>query len=178
MPKARSRQSSSPTQYKVAYFDCATRFLVESESRPDEVHLVDLDAENEHKCECSCEDFEYRNKDWINIVGSTMKFLPYECKHIKQVWLWLQQNHKKIDAWQSLPLVHNVISNPTTTMSQYIKPSSVKKYIKSHGKRTSKEFLEALDRYLEAKLLTAVREHNGGKKTLDSALAGYIFGNR
>lgn len=60
----------------------------------------------------------------------------------------------------------------------YIKPSTIRKFIKSHGKRTSKEFLEALDRYLEAKLLVAIKEHNGGKKTLDSALAGYIFGNR
>lgn len=60
----------------------------------------------------------------------------------------------------------------------YIKPAAVRKFVKSHGKRTSKEFLEALDRYLEAKLLTATKEHNGGKKTLDAALAGYIFGNR
>jgi len=63
-------------------------------------------------------------------------------------------------------------------MSNYIKPSAVKKFVKSHGKRTSKEFLEALDRYLENKLLVATKEHNGGKKTLDSALAGYIFGNK
>lgn len=61
---------------------------------------------------------------------------------------------------------------------QYIKPASVKKFVKSHGKRTSKEFLEALDRYLEAKVLVAIREHNGGKKTLDVALAGYILGNK
>jgi hypothetical protein len=63
-------------------------------------------------------------------------------------------------------------------MPNYIKPSAVKKFVKSHGKRTSKEFLEALDRYLENKLLVATKEHNGGKKTLDSALAGYIFGNK
>jgi len=63
-------------------------------------------------------------------------------------------------------------------MSKYIKPSVVKKYVKSHGKRTSKEFLEAFDRYVEIKLQQACYEHNGGKKTLDSALAGYIFGNK
>jgi hypothetical protein len=63
-------------------------------------------------------------------------------------------------------------------MSQYIKQSAVKKFVKSHDKRTSKEFLEALDRYIENKLLMAIREHNGGKKTLDTALAGYIFGNK
>ena len=60
----------------------------------------------------------------------------------------------------------------------YIKPASVRKFIKSHGKRTSKEFLEALDRYLEKKLLVALAEHNGGKKTLDASLAAYVFGNR
>jgi len=60
----------------------------------------------------------------------------------------------------------------------YIKPSTVRKLIKANGKRTSKEFLEALDRYVEKKILTAVAEHNGGKKTLDAAVAGYIFGNR
>ena len=61
---------------------------------------------------------------------------------------------------------------------KYIKPSVVRKFVKANGKRTSKEFLEALDRYLEKKLLTATSEHNGGRKTLDAALAGYIFGNR
>jgi len=63
-------------------------------------------------------------------------------------------------------------------MPSYIKPSAIKKFVKSHGKRTSKEFIEALDRYTENKLLQAIREHNGGKKTLDSAIAGYILGNK
>jgi hypothetical protein len=60
----------------------------------------------------------------------------------------------------------------------YIKPSTIKKLAKSHGKRVSKDFIEALDRYLEKKIVVACQEHNGGKKTLDSALAGYILGNR
>lgn len=60
----------------------------------------------------------------------------------------------------------------------YIKPSTVRKFIKSHGKQTSKEFLEALDRYIEKKLLDAVSQHNGGKRRLDSGVAAYIFGNR
>lgn len=60
----------------------------------------------------------------------------------------------------------------------YIKPSTVRKFVKSHGKRTSKAFLEALDRYIEKKLLTAVTQHNGSKKTLDEAVAAFIFGNR
>lgn len=46
------------------------------------------------------------------------------------------------------------------------------------GKRVSKDFLEALNRYVHKKLIQAVQEHNGGKKTLDAALAGYILGNK
>ncbi len=60
----------------------------------------------------------------------------------------------------------------------YLKPAAVKRLIKTHGKRTSKEFLEALDRYVEAKLHTAAGEHNGGKKTVDAAVAAYVLGNR
>lgn len=67
----------------------------------------------------------------------------------------------------------------TTHMKQYyIKSANVKKFCKSHGKRVSKDFLEALDRHMEKKLLQALTEHNGGKKTLDIALAGYILGNK
>jgi hypothetical protein len=62
--------------------------------------------------------------------------------------------------------------------AHYIKPAQIKKLIKAHGKRSSAEFLAALDRYLEKKVLIALSEHNGGKKTLDAALAEYILGNR
>jgi histone H3/H4 len=62
-------------------------------------------------------------------------------------------------------------------MSQLIKASAVKKLAKSQGgKRVSKDFLEALDRYVCVKILSACSEHNGGKKTLDSGLAHYILG--
>lgn len=44
------------------------------------------------------------------------------------------------------------------------------------GKRVSKDFLDALDRYIENKLIKASEEHNGGKKTLDSGVAGYHLG--
>jgi hypothetical protein len=61
----------------------------------------------------------------------------------------------------------------------YIKASAVRKFVKvTHEKRVSKEFLIALDRFVEKKLIQAMQEHNGGKKTLDSALAGYILGNK
>lgn len=62
--------------------------------------------------------------------------------------------------------------------THYIKPATIKKFVKAHGKRTGTDFLEALDRYIEKKLLTAVAEHNGGKKTLDAGVAAYIFGNK
>ena len=62
--------------------------------------------------------------------------------------------------------------------AQFIKPAAVKKLIKSHGKRTSKDFIEALDRYVERAVLRAVAEHNGGKKTIDADVAAYVLGNR
>ena len=62
--------------------------------------------------------------------------------------------------------------------ANYIKPAAVKKLIKSHGKRTSKDFIEALDRYVERAVLRAVAEHNGGKKTIDADVAAYVLGNR
>ncbi len=66
----------------------------------------------------------------------------------------------------------------STTKTAYIKTSSVKKFAKSHGQRVSAEFLSALDRWVENKVLLATKEHNGGKKTLDASLAGYILGNQ
>lgn len=60
----------------------------------------------------------------------------------------------------------------------YIKPSTVRRLAKANGKRVSKDFLEALDRYLANKIIQATEIHNGGKKTLDAGVAGYIFGNK
>lgn len=60
----------------------------------------------------------------------------------------------------------------------YLKPAAVKKLIKSHGKRTSKEFLEALDRYVERAVLRATEQHNAGKKTVTADVAAYVLGNR
>jgi hypothetical protein len=60
----------------------------------------------------------------------------------------------------------------------YLKPAAVRKLIKAHGKRTSADFLAALDRYVHDKLLQAVGTHNGGKRTLDSGVAAYVFGKR
>ena len=79
-----------------------------------------------------------------------------------------------VDLWG---LTGTLIS--TTHMKQYyIKTANVKKFCKSHGKQVSKDFLEALERHLEKKLLQAINEHNGGKVRMDIALAGYILGNK
>lgn len=66
----------------------------------------------------------------------------------------------------------------STTKTVYIKTSSIKKFAKSHGKRVSSDFLAALDRWVENKVLLATKEHNGGKKTMDASVAGYILGNQ
>jgi hypothetical protein len=58
---------------------------------------------------------------------------------------------------------------------QYIKASLIKKLAKSHGKRVSKQFLVALDGYVEKKILLACETHNGGKVTLDEGIAQHLF---
>lgn len=58
---------------------------------------------------------------------------------------------------------------------QYIKASLIKKLAKSHGKRVSKQFLVALDGYVEKKILLACETHNGGKVTLDEGIAHHLF---
>lgn len=58
-----------------------------------------------------------------------------------------------------------------------IKTSSIKRIAKMNGKRVSADFLAALDRYVEHKVVLACAEHNGGKKTLDAGLAAYFLGN-
>ena len=59
----------------------------------------------------------------------------------------------------------------------YIKGSAVKALIRqTAGKRTSKEFLEALDRFIAVKVEGCAREHNGGKKTVDASVAAFNLG--
>lgn len=61
---------------------------------------------------------------------------------------------------------------------QYIKPAAIKRIAKQHGKRVGTDFLIALDGYIERKVKEASIEHNGGRKTLDAALAAYFLGTR
>jgi hypothetical protein len=62
-------------------------------------------------------------------------------------------------------------------MKTVIKPSVVRAIVRSHGKRVSKDFLVALDSHIQRKIEECCAEHNGGKKTLDIAIASY-FGIR
>ena len=57
---------------------------------------------------------------------------------------------------------------------RYLKCSTVKALIRKNGKRPGRQFLMALDRFIERKVISACRVHNGGKKTLDAAVAGYV----
>lgn len=60
--------------------------------------------------------------------------------------------------------------------TQYIKPAALKRLAKQHGKRVGSDFIAALDGHIERKMGEAIAEHNGGRKTLDAAIFGYIFG--
>lgn len=62
--------------------------------------------------------------------------------------------------------------------TQYIKTAAVRKAVKAAGKRTSTEYLDALDRYVERAIQRAIAEHNGGKKTVDASVAVHTLGNK
>lgn len=54
-----------------------------------------------------------------------------------------------------------------------IKPSVVKAIAKAHGRRVSKEFIDLLNQYVIRKVTDCATTHNGSKKTIDAAVAGY-----
>ena len=62
-------------------------------------------------------------------------------------------------------------------MQYYIKANNIRAKASAYGKRVSKDFLEAFDRYVHDKLLDCLEEHNGGRKTLDASLASFMLGN-
>lgn len=58
---------------------------------------------------------------------------------------------------------------------KYINASAVKKLIKASGKRTGKDYLQALDDMVGSRVEKSLAIHNGSKVTLDAdvaALAG------
>lgn len=56
---------------------------------------------------------------------------------------------------------------------RFIQASKVRALAKAHGRRTSEEFLEVLDRFVGEHLHTCCRTHNGGRKTIDQAIASW-----
>ncbi len=70
----------------------------------------------------------------------------------------------------------NTLLDLTTTnmhRKPIIKISLVRHHAKVKGKRVSKEFLTALDNLVRRKIEESCNTHNGGKKTLDTAVATY-----
>lgn len=73
--------------------DSLTRYLIQSESRPEQLHLVDIKS---HNCigECSCEQFNLQIRpkitEAIEALEAGQKFEPenpdnYRCKHIRKI---------------------------------------------------------------------------------------------
>lgn len=58
--------------------------------------------------------------------------------------------------------------------TQFLKVSHIKKYVHERDRRTSPSFLLALDAYVQTILDRAVKAHNGGKKTIDAEVAGFV----
>lgn len=58
----------------------------------------------------------------------------------------------------------------------YIVVSNVKKLAHAHNKRVGQDFLARLNHFVERKLAAALEVHNGGRKTLDAAVADYVLG--
>lgn len=63
-------------------------------------------------------------------------------------------------------------------MATYVKASKIRALAKSLGKRTSKHFIETIDRHVANCIKRGVTVHNGGRKTLDRHVALHIFGNQ
>jgi len=59
-------------------------------------------------------------------------------------------------------------------MARFLNVKAIKTYVKAGGKRTGKSFINRLDDHVLVLLQRAIKEHNGGKKTLDTEIAAYI----
>ena len=55
-----------------------------------------------------------------------------------------------------------------------IRRSVVRRYIKARGRRTSNAFLVVLNDHVAGIIERACKAHNGGKITLDAAVAAYV----
>jgi len=59
-------------------------------------------------------------------------------------------------------------------MARFLNVKAIKTYVKEGGKRTGKSFINRLDDHVLVLLQRAIKEHNGGKKTLDTEIAAYV----
>lgn len=59
-------------------------------------------------------------------------------------------------------------------MAKFIKVKAVKDLVKAGGKRCAKSFIIRLDDHVQVLIQRAIKEHNGGKKTLDLMMAEWV----
>ena len=59
-------------------------------------------------------------------------------------------------------------------MARFIKVKSVKELAKESGKRVGRGFIARLDAHIETLISKAVKQHNGGKVTLDADVATFV----
>ena len=53
---------------------------------------------------------------------------------------------------------------------RYIKPSTIRKLAKAQGKGVTKDYLLTMDCWIEEKVMSSCRLHNGGRKCLTADL--------
>ncbi len=53
----------------------------------------------------------------------------------------------------------------------------VRQIIRENGKQAKPEFIDALEKFVEHKLMQAINTPNGKYKRLDASIAGFVFGN-
>lgn len=58
----------------------------------------------------------------------------------------------------------------------FVRQSEIKAAAKAAGKKVGKEFLQTVEDAVANKINQAIAEHNGGRKTLDAAVAKLAFG--
>jgi hypothetical protein len=67
------------------------------------------------------------------------------------------------------------MSKKTKSKFKFIKASAVRAHIRDvSGKRVSTNFLYILDGYVGRKIVEAAQTHNGGAKTVNEEVAGYL----
>lgn len=60
----------------------------------------------------------------------------------------------------------------------FLNQSAVRQLVKQNGKRSSSEFLLALDDLVRSRVNAACKTHNGGRVTLDATVLGHVSGAR